>query len=190
MNDTMTSKERLLLESFLRCSDNYLEFGCGASTVIASDLVGTSVTAIDASQAWIDEVAKTCAVQSTKIVPRLLHVDIGPLGDWSYPKDRSKMDQWPAYYERIWEESDTAKCDLFLIDGRFRVACFMKTLLNCRDDSVIMIHDFSDRRQYHIIKEFAKEVATQNNLSAFIVNKENSQDEINDVLSKFRLNCE
>ncbi len=167
MNDTMTSKERLLLESFLRCSDNYLEFGCGASTVIAANLVGTSVTAIDSSQAWIDEVAKTCAEQSTKIVPRLVHVDIGPIGNWGTPTDPNTSAQWPAYYERIWEEPDTAKSDLFLVDGRFRIACFMMILLNCEEGSTVLIHDYDYRPKYHVIEQVADQISVAGNLSAF-----------------------
>ena len=31
-----------LLSSFLRCSNHYLEFGSGGSTVVAADLVGHS----------------------------------------------------------------------------------------------------------------------------------------------------
>src|SRR5579875_421729 len=48
-----------------------------------------------------------------------------------------------------------------------RLACFMQVLLNCRADSLIMIHDFSSRQQYHIVRNVAREIATAEDLSVF-----------------------
>lgn len=184
----MSAKERVLLESFLRSSDHYLEFGCGVSTVTAAGLVGTSVTAIDSSQAWINEVTKTCAAKGTKITPRLVYVDIGPTGDWGTPTDPKTNARWPNYYEQIWQDPDTAKSDLFLVDGRFRVACFMRILLNCEEDSTILIHDFANRPYYHAIKQVAQQIAMTENLSAFRPRRGNFRAAARTILDQFRLN--
>lgn len=188
MNTTMSSEERLLLKSFLRCSRKYLEFGCGDSTVMAADLVATSVVSIDSSAAWIDKIAKTCAAKDTKIVPRLIHVDVGPVGDWGYPKDPNTSARWPNYYEEIWQEPDMAETDLFLVDGRFRVACFMNIALNCELGSVIMIHDFMSRARYHVIKQVAQQIAVSGELAVFRLARTDFRAVAKALLNQYRLN--
>ena len=51
-----------------------------------------------------------------------------------YPKDEVTKDRWPSYYTDIWNDPILSYADLYMIDGRFRVACFMKILLHCEYD--------------------------------------------------------
>ncbi len=76
--------------------------------------------------------------------------------------------------------------DLYLIDGRFRVACFMKTLLNCRPDAMIMVHDFASRSEYSIIKSMAREIAVVEDLSVFCPSPGQKKSEIFNTLEKFK----
>ena len=44
--------------------------------------------------------------------------------------------------------------DVILIDGRFRVACVLESLINLGDhECIFMIDDYSDRLDYHILEE-------------------------------------
>ena len=54
-----------------------------------------------------------------------------------------------------------------MVDGRFRVACFMQVLLNCRSDATIMMHDFASRPCYHVVRDVAEEIEAVKNLSLF-----------------------
>lgn len=36
-----------------------------------------------------------------------------------------------------------------LIDGRFRVACLLQSIIHCKPDCVFLFHDFPDRPHYH-----------------------------------------
>ena len=101
--------------------------------------------------------------------PRLIKVDIGPVGDWGMPIDPSTRDQWPSYYKTVWAEQESSECDLYLIDGRFRVASFMSAVLHCAPSAVLLIHDYFSRPHYHVVKEICREIARTADLSAFQV---------------------
>jgi hypothetical protein len=58
--------------------------------------------------------------------------------------------------------------DFFLVDGRFRVACFMQALLHAQTGALIAVHDFASRPTYHVIYEVAREVASAENFSVFL----------------------
>jgi hypothetical protein len=55
-----------------------------------------------------------------------------------------------------------------MVDGRFRVACFMQILLRCDPDALIMVHDFKSRQPYHVVREVAREIAAVEDMSVFL----------------------
>jgi len=167
MTPRMSGAELSLFSSFLRCSDNYFEFGAGGSTCLAAGLVKTSVTSIDSSQQWLDDVANYCATTNQPIKPELIYADIGPTYSWGFPAGESQRRKWPAYHEGCWVNPRASDADLYLVDGRFRVACFMQTVLHCRPDSLILIHDFASRDYYQVVREVAREIAKAGDLSVF-----------------------
>jgi hypothetical protein len=161
----MSAEEAALFLSFIRNSRNYVEFGAGGSTVVASRHVKNSILSVDSSQEWLDRVRTACAESETR--PELAFVNIGPTGDWGFPTDASTKSRWPNYHSAIWKMPRSASADLYLIDGRFRVACFAQTVLHCGPNAIIGIHDFSSRPNYHCIREIADEIATAGDMSFF-----------------------
>ena len=67
--------------------------------------------------------------------------------------------RWPDYHGSIWIRAESSDADLYMVDGRFRVACFMQVLLHSRRDALIMIYDFDFRNEYHVVREVAREIA-------------------------------
>lgn len=163
----MSEAEFRLFENVVRCARRYVEFGAGGSTCLAASLVEGPVVSVDSSTEWLDEVARACASRPGWTQPRLLHADIGPTGDWGRPTDPTTRDRWPGYHEAPWTISGTESADLYMVDGRFRVACAMQVLLRCRPDAVLVMHDFSSRREYHVVRGFARELAIAEDLSVF-----------------------
>jgi hypothetical protein len=163
----MTLREQDLFVSFLRCSKQYLEFGTGGSTILAAAHVATSVTSVDSSDEWQARVAKSCAAAGTQIVPLLVWVDIGRVGPWGRPIDDSAKSRWPEYFSAVWKIPQAMGTDLCLIDGRFRVACFLSVLLHCSPLTTIMIHDFPERDIYHVVQQFADQIAIADSLAVF-----------------------
>jgi hypothetical protein len=101
-----------------------------------------------------------------RVAPQMIHADIGPTRKWGHPTDASR--DWAAYHRDVWERPGAADADLFLIDGRFRVACVMQVVLRADPSAVIAVHDYADRAQYHVIGEVAREIARQSTLSLFV----------------------
>ena len=169
MHLAMQNNEGKLFASFLRCSQNYMEFGCGGGTCMATCLVSGSVISVDSSIEWLDKVSRQCPNSSPGILiqPDLVHVNIGPTGDWGYPSDPATRELWPNYHSLVWQRAGSSEADMYLVDGRFRVACFMQILLRAKQDAIIAIHDFAARKSYHLIREVAREIAIADDLSIF-----------------------
>ncbi len=182
MTPRMSETELGLFLSFLRCADNYFEFGAGGSTCLASGLAKTSVTSVDSSQKWLDDVAEYCATTNQPVKPELICVDVGPTGLWGYPVGESERGKWPTYHGSCWENSRALAADLYLVDGRFRVACFMQTVLRCRSDSLVLVHDFASRKEYHVVREVAREIATAEELSVFQPLQTNVRSRVMEIL--------
>lgn len=168
MDVRMESDERCLFENVLKCASSYLEFGAGGSTCLAASTSLSSIISVDSSRDWLDRVQSACKGFAASERLKLVHVDIGELGEWGAPKNHLRRSSWPLYHSSVWSEPETNNVDLFMVDGRFRVACFIQCLLHGRSDSLIVIHDFADREYYHHVRRVAREVARARNLSVFI----------------------
>ena len=58
-----------------------------------------------------------------------------------------------------------------LIDGRFRVACTLKLILECHKNSdlKILIHDFWDREEYHVVLRYLDIVDKADTIGLFSI---------------------
>jgi hypothetical protein len=187
----MSEAEFAAFASFIRHSERYLEFGAGGSTYAAAQLVKKQVTSVDSSQLWLDNVRQACLGEECAVKPTLFFADIGPVGEWGTPVDDPVYrPSWPTYYEAVWRKREISEADLYLIDGRFRVACFLTTLLNCREDALIMIHDFANRPQYHVIRDVAREVASVETLSIFTARPHQDRGILHEILNTYRFDPE
>jgi hypothetical protein len=166
MLPNMSGEEAALFLSFVRNSRDYVEFGTGGSTVVASKHVKNSILSVDSSRDWLDRVSLACDSSQTK--PQLMFIDIGPIGHWGFPVDGSTRSRWPDYHSTIWNTPHSADADLYFVDGRFRVACFAQVVLHCKPNAIIGIHDFSSRPAYHRVREIAQEIATAGDMSFFL----------------------
>jgi hypothetical protein len=185
MHLAMQNSEGKLFQSFLRCSSNYLEFGCGGSTCVAATLVSRSIISVDSSPDWLSKVSHECRGSGSLIQPDLVHIDIGPTGDWGYPTDSATRDLWPSYHSRVWQNTASTEADMYFVDGRFRVACFMQILLHARHNPIIAIHDFTARKSYQIIKEVAREIAIADDLSVFLRKKDQDGERVRSILETY-----
>jgi len=183
----MSPAETALFASFLRQSDHYLEFGAGGSTCFAATLVKSTITSIDSSRDWLDSVGKYVAAHATPTTPKLtlIHADIGPVRDWGYPADDTHRDKWPNYHGAIWTSPLRPEADLYMVDGRFRVACFIQIAMHCRPDSLIMFHDYAERKNYHAVEQIARNIATAEQLSIFQPNLGPGRLHMTRLLSKY-----
>lgn len=168
MHVTMTPEEWSLFTGFVGCAGCYVEFGSGASTVLAAGLVKEAVIAFDSSQAWLDRVADACRARQARLTPRLAFIDIGETREWGFPKDETARDRWPLYHASMWDDPSVAQGDLYLIDGRFRVACFIQVMLHAGEKAFVAFHDYASRDHYGDAALVGREIVRVNDLSIFL----------------------
>lgn len=156
----MSHIERTLLLSHVANSTVYYEFGGGGSTVMACE-VGKmkQIIVVDGSLDFLAELVhnSTCLRNNPKVISH--YIDIGPVREWTIPTDPSTSWRWRDYPESIYHFAKL-KPDVVLIDGRFRIACVLTTLLALGETGVTMlVHDFSTRYHiYGVVLEFVKMV--------------------------------
>eukprot|EP00747_Dinoflagellata_sp_TGD_P136959 gnl/TRDRNA2_/TRDRNA2_175609_c0_seq7.p1 gnl/TRDRNA2_/TRDRNA2_175609_c0~~gnl/TRDRNA2_/TRDRNA2_175609_c0_seq7.p1 ORF type:complete len:288 (+),score=18.92 gnl/TRDRNA2_/TRDRNA2_175609_c0_seq7:73-936(+) len=198
MEPHMTKQERLLFYQYLSRARHYEEFGSGGSTVVALARPNIlKVHTVESDRRWIHYLRNRSDISSAIAQNRLklVYADIGrtrafgfPMDfQWRSPKDRKSRKKWPNY-SGIAAESDD-KFDLIFVDGRFRVACFLKALQRIlpedRNRTTLMIHDYTERPSYHIIENFATKVASSNRLYVFQKKERVDEGELAKTIAKF-----
>jgi hypothetical protein len=161
-----------LFLDLLRSCRAYLEYGAGGSTVLAARL-GKPFVSADTDPHFIRAVrAKVGALLPTQ---HIVHSDIGLTREWGFPvfgkcPTRRELDAWRAYAEEPWRHVDPANSpDLVLVDGRFRVAAALTSLLHLRDrpDATVLVDDYTARPHYRTIEQFARLVETRDHMALF-----------------------
>jgi hypothetical protein len=82
-------------------------------------------------------------------------VDLGETGDWGYPLDKGKSGE--AYVNAIAETPET-RFDMIVVDGRYRVACALRSLQYFdSNDYYLFVHD-GKRAAYQILLKYFDKV--------------------------------
>ena len=159
-----------LLSVSLKDSRCFLEYGAGGSTVLAGEMGVGTIYAVESDRGFLDAVKG--AVAEIASGPTLIdhYVDIGPTVEWGNPRDSSKAASWPLYASSIWSRilaGGSPRPDLVLIDGRFRVACFLATLVFARPGTTILFDDYHVRPHYHVAENFLKPIGRAGRMAEF-----------------------
>lgn len=160
-SDLFSGNADLFLEA-LETTKRYGEYGVGESTVFAAADPERSVVAIDSDASWISRVGKV--VDEERVA--LVHVDIGPVGDWGRPLDYRNRSAFAEYPSSLWNLG--SDFDLVLIDGRFRVACLLRSLLEARPGTKLLFDDYCTKPWYHVVEEVIRPIATNGRQALFI----------------------
>lgn len=149
---TFTGPCRDYVQQVYARSSLVVEYGTGGSTCYAAE-VGKTVIAVESSIHWLMELVASCSERELpgRIVP--LWADIGETKEWGYPVDDSRSKQWHRYPTSPWLycEEHGLSPDVVLIDGRFRVACFLAACMAVRRRTEILFDDFVGRPHYHSV---------------------------------------
>lgn len=182
----MTRLEQDTLARHIRSVQFLLEFGCGGSTILAGALGIPRIVSVDSDKSWLSKVADTPELQNSNFLP--IYVDIGPTGAWGNPSDNGQALKWPGYYTSVWSHVSQGP-DAVLIDGRFRVACVLYSLLQCDKHSLYIIHDFWDRDYYHCVLEFLECIERVDSLGIFVAKEIIDWRKLAQLLQAHSLDC-
>ena len=129
------------------------EWGLDSSTFIADFLKVSRLCAVDSDPVWVQKLRYTLDFHRNY---KILHADIGPVRSWGQPLNKSQKHKWPDYSTMV--DTEAGSFGVYLVDGRFRVACACRALLHADSDSRIIVHDFS-RQQYHVLLRVSEQVS-------------------------------
>ncbi|MBK9521293.1 MAG: hypothetical protein IPO13_06680 [Rhodocyclaceae bacterium] len=164
----MPQEERTAFLARLSTSKSYLEYGAGGSTLAALDLKVPEIISIDSDS----ELLNSLGVEAGRFASsyRGRHINLGTIRQWGYPTTNTGIGNWHKYSFEIWRELATANFhpDLVLIDGRFRVACFLATLLFAPSGAIIFFDDFFCREYYAVCKNFLAPAAQHGRAAIFV----------------------
>lgn len=147
---TFPSKEAEIVEAEYNRASVILEYGSGSSTVYASGLADKTVFSVESDARWAYALGRYLDGSLPLSAPRLHHVDIGPTGAWGRPYSSEKWENFKEYALSVWDRSDFVAPDVVLIDGRFRLACFVTVAFRTRKPIIVLIDDYVDRQAYHV----------------------------------------
>lgn len=162
-------------EMRLREATTYLEYGSGGSTVLAVEL-GKRVVSVDSDRMFLGKVREALrrhTGQASQV--SLLYANIGFTREWGQPvftsPTRERLARWMRYSEMPWIASkQTGQLpELVLVDGRFRVACALRSFqhLAQKPDALIIVDDYVGRDWYSEIGRFGELVERIGRMAAF-----------------------
>ena len=166
-------EDELFKREVKRCSV-YAEYGCGKSTSWVLSNTDAKVISVDTSLAWINQVTSTLT-KSMRENLEIKHVDLGPLGNWGKPVSYTHMDRFSEYTDSIFQQ-DEAIPEVILIDGRFRVCCFLSSLLFAEPGTRLIFDDYIPRTPLHFVEKYTPRVEVCGRQCMFLVPKKEDID--------------
>jgi len=168
-------------EEFIRVSGKskkYLEFGSGGSTIKLLKNYKTNIYSVESSLDWIQSMRRYLIVRlGEKKRLQFFNINIGKTKEWGFPVDESSKHLFPNYSQGVFNEINPKDLDVIFVDGRFRVACTLSTIINTytsdkENNQVILIHDFWNRDYYHHVLKYLEVVNKVDTLGVFKVKKD------------------
>lgn len=141
--------DRMLLGQLYYNASSVFEFGLGESTKIAAHIGVPRYAGVDSDAEWVAK-ARTASGMGHF---RFTFTDIGATGAWGMPED-ALLQKIHFNYQVAPLAVESKAFDIYLVDGRYRVACACASLLHAMshggDMTKVMVglHD-SDIRPFY-----------------------------------------
>lgn len=178
--DNLFDGESDLFISNLKNCNIYGEYGCGLSTVYANQYIRKITISVDSDFRWTEKVKNS--VDSTELL-NIKAINLGKVKEFGIPESYSFKENISEYLQYIWIQNK--KPDFILIDGRFRVATFLTTLINAKKGTTVCFDDYTTRPQYHIVEKFEKPLQKNKRQAIFKVNNNYNLKELMNYIDKF-----
>ena len=146
-----------------------LEYGSGGSTLVAGENPSVTIFSVESDANWVAMMQRWFEASPAKGKVVLHHADIGETKAWGMPANNRRVARWPGYPNSVWDRPDFLQPDTVLIDGRFRLACFLTVLLRTTRPVKVLWDDYSDRTAYHRAETLCPLVARHGRMAEFLV---------------------
>ena len=182
-NNILFDGDDALFKNLISEVKTYFEYGCGKSTEYMYKKSNASIFSVDTSKKWA---AKTLNLSKDSNRERLnvKWIDVGDVADWGYPISFEKKQNFVKYANWFWEFG--LKPDLVVIDGRFRILCFLTSIKFASIGTQIIFDDYTNRPFYHVAEDFLKIKNTCGRQALFEVDKRSKKLVDESVISEFK----
>lgn len=150
----------------------YGEYGCGNSTKWILKNTSAKIISVDTSGEWVKVVEGDNSKSNERL--NIHHSDLGDVGSWGRPKSYIRSENFSDYTDYLWNQPE--KPSLVLIDGRFRVCCFLTTLKYAKEGTRILFDDYTNRPHYHFVEKYVQRSKECGRQCLFMVPSKNSID--------------
>ena len=177
--------DRSLMLKFYSSTRSVFEWGLGESTRIASAFSVSRYSGIDSDASYVS----TCRNEAPTHF-KFYFADVGDTKAWGVPTDENLPKQ-TMQYQVAPLLSELFSFDVYLVDGRYRVACVCLAFLHAEKfgakEVIVLMHDYGARPQYHVVEQFAYifERSSSGNLVALKRNATSSTESIVQVWEEY-----
>jgi hypothetical protein len=145
----------LLMEEYAKAKC-ILEYGSGGSTFIAARNPEVKVLSVESDWAW-SGVMRQALMREGLSQNAIIHwCDIGPTKGWGRPKTDVGWEKYHHYPLGVWDLPNFQHPDLVLIDGRFRIGCFLACLFKSTKPMTVLWDDYIDRKEFAVVEKYLK----------------------------------
>lgn len=180
---TLFDGDDALFKELITNAELYFEYGCGKSTEFVYKYCSASIFSVDTSSDWVNKINRLRNEGENSRL-NIDWIDVGEVADWGYPISFDMRYNFVKYAESLWSYKKNP--DLVLIDGRFRVLCFLNSIKFAEVGTKILFDDYTNRPFYHVAEEFCRKIDVCGRQALFEVSAL-SKNKINDsIISSFK----
>ncbi|MGQ0565772.1 MAG: hypothetical protein ACT4OK_11965 [Gemmobacter sp.] len=166
---TMPAPEAEVLRAAYEGASVILEYGTGGSTLMAADMPGKVIFAVESDRRWLAMMRDWIAVHPGASPVHLHQADVGATRRWGHPRNETRWRQYADYPLRVWDRDDFRHPDVVLIDGRFRVGCFLATAFRITRPVTVLFDDYAPRPAYREVEAWCAPVSITGRMATFRV---------------------
>jgi len=135
--------------------DTVIEWGSGGSTILAVALGIPQIISVETDPSWSARVRGIAAdsFPEDSLNLDLRGFDCGPVGPWGYPRDQLSAERVRDYVNEGLQHASRERT-LYLVDGRYRLACMTSILSILEPTSIAILDDYRPRPAYWLLDKY------------------------------------
>ena len=185
---TLPAEPAALVKEEYPKATSILEYGSGGSTFIAAANPDCHVVAVESDWNWAATIRKALLKKDLHKNVVIHWANIGPTKGWGRPKTNSNWHDYHKYALEAWDRPDFKHPDLVLIDGRFRIGCFLACLFKCTQPVRILWDDYLDRDDYNVVEKYVKPTKYAGRMAVFDVEPSTiGRENIAEIVAQFSM---
>ena len=153
-NDSMNGDALSLYLQETSLGKKVLEFGSGGSTLIFAQ-TSSKIVSVESDRYFCKIITKSLRTNGLAHKASVFWVNIGPTKSFGEPwkiMNYLKRYRYQNYSSEVFKSiPEVNSSDIVFVDGRFRVACAMKAVINIKNDFTLIVDDYFDRPEYSVI---------------------------------------